>query len=327
MKYLLFGFLVLLILTSCIYFAPASSSANPDEYFARLDDIGEVTDIDWSSDSKHVVVGGDQLHIYEIDPHKLTLLNWIGGGPVTDVAWQPTGQMIVATNSPDVDIWDSVTQIVQISLEDHIQFRIFNSASWSPSGDMLAVTGQGSAPRGIVKIWDTSDFQVIHTITPDFPQDEHSGYSSIVFSTDSNSIAFTSIGTNVIEVRNTVDWELMLALEGHEAIITGLSWHGQKTWLASSDRDGSVTVWDLSTGQEIYNSDVSSTLTAIDWSTSEDRLALATSDGVLIWNLSDNTTIELLSESANDVSWSPDGNLLAVAVLDGLILLDMTGDE
>ncbi|MEQ8676363.1 MAG: hypothetical protein RLP44_10555 [Aggregatilineales bacterium] len=322
-------FALTILLASCDYFSPARSSIPTNEVLAQLDDMGEVTAIDWRSDGTQLLIGSvDQLYIYDVESDTLTQLNWSGGGPVTDVAWQPMGQMIVATNSPDVELWDSETRAVQISLESHIQYRIFNSAAWSPSGDILAVTSSGTAPRGMVRFYDTSDFHVIHTIASDLSQIEQVGYSDLAFSPhDSNQVAFANMGNHRIEVWNTTDWELVLELAGHEATITSLSWHGQNSWLASSDRNGSVIIWDVSTGQEIDRYAVSSTLTALDWKPSEDVLAVSSDDGVLLWNLSENTTVELLGESANDVSWSPDGNLLATALRDGVIILDMVTDE
>lgn len=326
LRRLFFCSLLLLTIASCANIAPAKLSNVPFEYLTRLDNIGEVTSIDWNLDNTQILIGGDRLYLYDLRSNSVSEIAWQGGGPVTDVDWQPDGRLVAATNSPEVDIWDSETRTPHISLENPVQYRLFSSVSWSPASDMLAASSVGDFPRGIVRIWDISDFQITHTISPDPSQDEQTGYTMILWSPAGNLLASANLGDNTIEVWNTTTWERVLQLEGHEATISDMSWHNQEPWLASGDGNGSVIVFDVTTGRIINRYDgMFGAISSLDWKPSEDVLTIAGSDGIFLLDLSENTTSKIMNQSVNDISWSSDGDMLAVALQDGITVLSMTG--
>jgi WD40 repeat protein len=120
-------------------------------------------------------------------------------------------------------------------------------------------------------------------------------------------------------------------LSGHAAGVTGVSWSADGTRLASSSNDGTVRLWDISTGNQLNSIVYINPLTGswidatpeggpdvindVDWSSTNDQIALVTATGqVLVWGPRFELKAALLGghlSGETSISWSPDGEQVA----------------
>ncbi len=89
-----------------------------------------------------------------IDTPVLTL-EGRGGGRV---AWSPDGERFAVLESDGMLIYDIASETVETILIDEMSLSM---AVWSPDGNFLATGG------AIIRIWDTTTWDVVTTITPE----------------------------------------------------------------------------------------------------------------------------------------------------------------
>ena len=147
--------------------------------------------------------------------------------------------------------------------------------AWSRGGRYIATGGHDDT----VRIWDAASQPGTRTIAASHP---------VTWSTSGGLLAFAREGE--VRVVATATGEEIVTLEcGDGMKIRSLASHPDDRLLAAALGDGTVRVWELAGGQEVFS--------------------------VVAHFLQRHPGVDLLGDKAQSVAWSPDGRLLASAGL------------
>jgi WD40 repeat protein len=118
-------------------------------------------------------------------------------------------------------------------------------------------------------------------------------------------------------------------LSGHAAPVTSVAVSPDGSHIASSALDGSVRVWDLSTGRTSQSLRLEGAASSVTWSPDSKRIATG-SVTVQVWDVATGQValeIKDLLEPVTSLVWSPDGKALAGGVSNVVWVWDATSGE
>ena len=241
--------------------------------------------------------------------------------PTHDVRWimySPDGlTLALAENSGRVSLCDAATGRLIGTLKGHTN-RIVD-VTYSPDGRTLAVSSKGT-----VNLWDANTGRLKATLNA---HAENSWYDppGVTYSPDGLTLA--SASGNLINLRDADTGDLKATLEGHVRAVWALTYSPDGLTLASASYDGTIRLWDTTTGQSkaILREHAEGDLTRYDndlftpagsLAYSPDGLTLASASGKFInlWDVNTKTrkaTLRGGEGRIGDVTYSPDGRTLA----------------
>jgi len=119
------------------------------------------------------------------------------------------------------------------------------------------------------------------------------------------------------------------------SVIEAITWSPDGKYLASGSSNGTVGLWKVSTGDNIFNycGHSASTVWVVTWSPDGKHIALGSDDGtVQVWNAVTRDSVLTYSghtKAVNAVTWSPDGKRIASGSDDGTVQVwdAITGDD
>jgi WD40 repeat protein/DNA-binding SARP family transcriptional activator len=283
-----------------------------------------ATGFDPDSDLLAVSEFESAVHLYGVDDGREQAV--LDHEFVNAVAWSPDGTWI-ATASADATVrfWDAQTFEPRFTLYGHRDG--LNDIAWSPDSTRL-VTGSAD---GTAKVWDITG-QGGRESTSLSARDLH-GVHGVAFSPDGDRVMVgdtmvTGVQIWNVGLRGDKEWATFPA-QPVAWNATVFSQDGDQL-VASSDRPGTATVWDIASGEEqhtVGNHD--DTVTAIAVAPNDGRIATGGGTNAVV---SDPRTGERIFEYAaddavTDVAWDPDGARLAVSTAQGPIrVLDAAGE-
>lgn len=290
-----------------------------------------VTSVAFSPDGQTIISGGDDtIRLWSLSTGEAirTLKGHAGSWlelAVTSVSVSPNGEFIASGGSDNtIRIWN-LTDFLRSdggrtrTLTGHSQSgwlaKGVRSVAFSYDGQILA-SGGGDK---VIKLWDTATWKEISSLT---------GHSDAI-----QAIAFSPVQRTLISAASSTIklWKLD---SGDEITFTAsdspwsVSFDANGQFIVSGNLQGTLTLWSLSTGQEVSHFSAHtrlSTVNSITFSPNGRFFATGSSDKtVKLWNT---TTRDLIStftghsEPVNCLAFSPDGAVLASGGVDKTVRL------
>ena len=229
---------------------------------------------------------------------------------IHSLAYAPDGGRI-ASGSWDktVRLWDAATGRLLHTLRGHAS--IVTDIVFSPDGRRLL-----SASRdGTARVWDT----VLGTLERTLINRDGSEVECAAFSPDGSLVATGSGMGGQIYLWDARSGAFLRALEGHQALVSSLSFSRDGRRLASSSRDKKVLVFDVATGAVMnqFTGGHGDWISDVEWGPGDETLLTAGKDALAIrWDLARGVESGRFlghEQWINNVEISPSGRLLATA--------------
>lgn len=199
----------------------------------------------------------------------------------------------LATASLDgtIKIWDARKGNCLHTLRSHPKGVLY--VSFSPDGKQVADSSGRRDREGVIRIWNWNDEKQVLSLPHD------TCFGKALFSPDGDHLAchrtgiYKSWKPGLIEVWNIVSGELIFCRESHTEEVTSIAYSPGGAFLAGGEEDGTLTVRDGLTGEEILKLATHrdgprhhEPVTSIAFSPRGDRLATSCHDGsVKIWDI------------------------------------------
>lgn len=281
-----------------------------------------VISLAWSPDSRQLLSGSldDSFIIWDIlNFEQLRRLE--GDGDAIQVDYSPDGKTFAsATSTGEVNIWDQ--EDIEVIPGTSAVDGDLTSVAWSADWEKYAT----AASNGELKVWSMD--QTLDNRDPIMTLAGHSmsgdWVSAEAWSPDGGRLA-TGLD-NVIHIWDYETNEHLIELNGHESLVTALTWSPDGQSLASASRDKSIIIWNLENGQpDLTLERHKHVVTDLAWSPDGRLIASAGSldNSAIVWDPESGEMIHELQGSDDGVwslAWSPDSSELAIGTTLGAVL-------
>ncbi|MBD2492437.1 CHAT domain-containing protein [Aulosira sp. FACHB-615] len=309
-----------------------------------FEETDQVAYVSFSPDGKIVAsapASGSNVTIRDVSTGKtiLTFLNH--SDHIAGISFSPDSK-IVASASIDntIQLWDVNTGKVVSTVRANIT-PLVQSISFSPDGRTVAFPSD----KNTVRLWNITNttraktmlqWGEYHILTNTRgTKTKISSIRSFSFSPDNKIVAGIVDGNAYsfqpggrVKLWNTSNGkEIKTLLLGDKTDISAISFSLDGKTIAFALDDGTITFWDVSTGEKIKTFKDHTISVDIEFSSDDKTLASASSNGTItLWDVNTGIKIKNFRDRADsvdgngfnpDVDFSPDGKILAFASLAG----------
>ena len=238
-------------------------------------------------------------------------------GKVGSIAFGPDDEIIVSGNNEGmIKFWDFKNRQEVFTITNLCSF--VDPIIFSPNGEMFASKGDTD---GSIKIWDFSSKKLIASLVG------HKGYRSALSFSSDNKLLVSGGSDKEIKIWDIQHEKEILTIKGQSEIIQCLAFIPfEQKIVSSGERDGSIRLWDVQTGQlnKTYytNRYRSGKILSFAFSPDGSMLAFAGNGLQLIDFKSGNEIREFIGvgDNVKNVASSPEGILLGSKALNKTIM-------
>jgi WD40 repeat protein/transcriptional regulator with XRE-family HTH domain len=201
--------------------------------------------LSWSPDGKRLAVGTNcrGVQIFEVNSPDQSWNENDFGTWIRPVAWSMDGRYVAGGGDDGaVYIWSADDGTLHQKLEGHQSMVM--SLAWSADGTRIA-SGGNSAQGGELLVWEVKHWKHLETFTQ-----QGEMVTAVAWGANSD-VVISGSGDGTLRWWNLEDRELMWQYAAHQGAVQSLSRSSQGIKLASAGDDGSVLIWDLSTGEHL----------------------------------------------------------------------------
>ena len=265
----------------------------------------------FSPNGELLAVGTYTTGIWLYDPATFRVVARMPGGAATNVAFSPDGKTLASCaghREDKIRIWDVATGN-QIATMDQSYVR---SVAFSPDGTILASGSDG------VELWDVATGTRIAAVSE---AGGVSGLRSVAFSPDGQTLAAGSWDHKVAlcDVA-TATWTA--TFEGHKGEVTAVSFSPDGRTVASASNDHTIKLWDVATASNVATfSGLGSLAFSPDGRTVACRSTEVGT--VTLWDVASGQAVNLRGheDPVVAVAFSPDGTTIASGATDATVRL------
>jgi WD40 repeat protein/serine/threonine protein kinase len=233
------------------------------------------------------------------------------------VAWSRDGKKLASggLNQP-IQLFDVATGKLIRALPVGALSHNIRAVSWNRDGTRLASADSIAGVSSAVTVWDTVHGEELFTVGRE-------AMTSVAWSPDDKWLAlagYSSCGL-ILDVASRSNRLVMC----HAASVEAVAWSSDGARVATGSRgDGTVKIWDFSTGQELqcFRGHLGSAR-SVSWHPDGTQVASASPDGTIrVWDVNhrdESRTTRRLAAQVISVAWHPDATQLATGCGDGSI--------
>jgi len=243
--------------------------------------------------------------------------------------FSPDGRFFVVWRSSSFYVYRSDTGFSYVTSLSNSDYRL---PSFSPDGRFFTVHNYRN---NRIILYDTSSWTVSRTLW--VPSRVYA------LSHDGQLLAVSRSATTDIEIRQASNGQLVRTIRGHLRSVVSLSFSPDDSVLVSGAEDGTVRIWQVSSGDNLFISEIGST-TDLAFSPNGELLATVSTVSnvrssdfgflptVRVFRASDGALLRVLdtynydSSTVCSVAFSPDGTLLAATTPGGGLKLWRVSD-
>ncbi|KAK2829856.1 hypothetical protein FQN49_007191 [Arthroderma sp. PD_2] len=178
---------------------------------------------------------------------------------VSFIAFSPDGSKLISGSDGIIRVWEVATGKLHQTLEGH--FGSIRGMTFLSDYKVISGTSDG-----IVMVWDVATGKPLQTI-----KGHSASVGSLAFS--SNGIVASGLFTGILQVWELTTGKLRHVIDGHFKYITSVAFSPDDNKIVSGSDDGTVRIWDVTTGHRIQAFSHSSSINDVAFSPNSDIVA------------------------------------------------------